>query len=333
MTLYFIKKRSDAFFRKRAPQGVPLHLRHRHLYILPTRNGWIFFILLCAMLAGSMNYNNNLGFLLCFLLGSLSFVSIFHTHKNLNGIVLSAVSAAPVFAGDDAAVRIDITSRTRHRYQLQVAFQGSAEPVCISIPKTQTESFTLKQPTRIRGVTRIQPFVIRTVYPLGLFYAWAPIFPEQTFSVYPSPVFCQLPVSATRCTAFESGTNRSGTEASPLMATADTFRELRTYQPGDPMNRIAWKAYSRGQGLMTKTFESQSPPSRLLFDWYAMGDTPVELRLSHLSYLLLEAERNQQQYGLGMPGKTISPAKGNRHLSTCLHALAIHPGASPEVTP
>ena len=63
----------------RFPTRLPLTLKRRGIGIRPTRHGVIFIALVLSMFLGSLNYNNNLGFLLTFLLGSIAFVSIANT--------------------------------------------------------------------------------------------------------------------------------------------------------------------------------------------------------------------------------------------------------------
>ena len=51
-------------------------LTARRTYILPTGVGLIYALMTFAMLLGSMNYNNNLSFVLTFLLIGLGFVAM-----------------------------------------------------------------------------------------------------------------------------------------------------------------------------------------------------------------------------------------------------------------
>ena len=69
---------------------MPHASRRNRLRIRPTRYGIVFMLMLLGMFLGSINYNNNLGFLLTFLLGSMAFVSIFYTYKNMRGMHLAA---------------------------------------------------------------------------------------------------------------------------------------------------------------------------------------------------------------------------------------------------
>ena len=93
---------NNFFLTRRLARGrlsFPIILHHRSVYVFPTRQGFVFFALLLAILFGSMNHNNNLGFLLTFLLGGIAFVSIFHTYRNISGLTLSSAKVSPVFAG------------------------------------------------------------------------------------------------------------------------------------------------------------------------------------------------------------------------------------------
>jgi hypothetical protein len=51
-------------------------LRPGRVYILPTGVGLVFALMTFAMLLGSMNYNNNLSFVLTFFLIGLGFVAM-----------------------------------------------------------------------------------------------------------------------------------------------------------------------------------------------------------------------------------------------------------------
>jgi fatty acid desaturase len=58
--------------QERQRATLPLRLKRRQIYILPTRAGMVFAFFLLAMLVAAINYTNNLAFLLTFLLGSIS---------------------------------------------------------------------------------------------------------------------------------------------------------------------------------------------------------------------------------------------------------------------
>ena len=58
--------------------------------------GLVFF----TMLLGALNYSNNMGFALAFLLTAVAVVSIHHCQRNLAGLRLTVSGCEPVFAGE-----------------------------------------------------------------------------------------------------------------------------------------------------------------------------------------------------------------------------------------
>ena len=90
-------------------QGIdqPLtRLRPGRVYILPTGVGLVFALMSFAMLLGSMNYNNNLSFLLTFLLAGLGFVAMHQCQRNLVGLEIAFAGVEPVFAGQSLRFRV-----------------------------------------------------------------------------------------------------------------------------------------------------------------------------------------------------------------------------------
>jgi hypothetical protein len=67
-----------------------------------------------AMLLGSMNYNNNLSFVLTFILGGIGFVAMHQCQRNLVGLELHFAGVEPVFAGQAAQFRVAITNHSKN---------------------------------------------------------------------------------------------------------------------------------------------------------------------------------------------------------------------------
>ena len=106
----------------------------------------------------------------------------------------------------------------------------------------------------------------------------------------------------------------------------EDFHSIRDYQAGDDKRNIHWRAYAREQGLYTKVFSE--PKGQLATFDYQMFDpfdpyNRVELRLSWLCYLILEAAKEQMPFGLTLPDNTIEPDINPAHLDQCLKALAL----------
>lgn len=98
------------FFVGEGPLPSPYLLTQRRVYILPTKQGLAFTLLLFIMLLGSINYSNSLGYFLTFLLASLSVVAIFHTYNNLLKLSFGPAICKPVFAKENACFMVQVNN-------------------------------------------------------------------------------------------------------------------------------------------------------------------------------------------------------------------------------
>ena len=82
-----IRQRIDRWIETHNPPDRDRILLHnRRLYILPTRFGYMFAVMLMGMFVAAINYQNSMGFVLVFMLTALGIISLWQTHKNLLGI-------------------------------------------------------------------------------------------------------------------------------------------------------------------------------------------------------------------------------------------------------
>jgi len=293
---------------------LPLSFNRHRVYILPTAYGFLFILILFAMLLGSINYNNNLGFLLVFLLGSITLVSMIHTYRNMLGIKLLSVSAHPVFAGKTALFKFLVRSESFNRRA--IGFMMEKEyPVVENIFAKKDEPVAVKISTQFRGIFTPGRMTVWSRYPLGLFKAWTVIMPDVSCVVYPKPV-----AGSFRFAGSQGGDDADGNS---VQRGVDDFAGLKPYQPGDPVSRISWKSFSRGLGMFTKEFSGDSGMSVML-DYDAVKSDEMERKLSRLTDMVLKAHNMNAEYGLLLPGKTIAPGNGERHKHACLKALAFY---------
>jgi uncharacterized protein (DUF58 family) len=104
---------------------------------------------------------------------------------------------------------------------------------------------------------------------------------------------------------------------------AEDFEGLKPYQPGESLRHIAWKAYSRGRGLMLKSFSGRAGASVML-SWRHTPGSDAEQRLSRLCHGVMQADRRNLTYGLVLPNRTIAAGAGPAHKRACLKALALY---------
>ena len=105
----FAERFIQNFAEKRQPKAShQVVIDRRRLYILPTRHGVVFFIVLLLTLLGAINYENSLGFMLSFLLGSLGFLGMIYTHQNINHLEISIGRAESVFVNQEILYPVTI---------------------------------------------------------------------------------------------------------------------------------------------------------------------------------------------------------------------------------
>ena len=300
------------FFVGEGPQTPPYHLDRRNVYILPTKQGLIFAILLMLMLIGAINYNNNLAYLMTFLLASLSVVGILQTYRNLLRISLSAGHIAPRFVGETLNIPLRIDNRGGPaRLAVELQFPGEDSTV-VNIEAYQQHYIELESVTTQRGRHLLDRFTIATRFPLGLFRAWANVHLQHSYLVYPRPAaISQLPADSFYRLKVR-GDQGVG---------ADDFAGLRQYHSGDSLRHIHWKAAARQQGLLTKQFGGDRS-EELWLDWDRIPVVDLEQRLSILTRWVLLAERDGKTYGLRLPNLVIEPGRGGAHRHHCLSTLA-----------
>ncbi len=303
---------SDWIFRASIPEAPPVTLVQRRIFILPTRQGYVFAFTILLLLLASINYTLSLGFVLTFLLASMAGVAMLHTWRNLAHLKLRPGRCDPVFAGDGAHFSITVETPSQTRFAI-AARRRDEEPVYADVVAGETAAIALPVPTPRRGLLRCGRLEIFTRYPIGLFHAWSYVDFNLNIVVYPRPD----PMAGTP-PAF----SRSSSEEGIPVPGDEEFNMLRVYRPGDAPKLIAWKALAREQGLLTKEF-SATASSELWLDWDEAHAADLEARLSVLAHWVLQAERFGQSYGLRIPGTVIDPGRGEAHRARCLEALAL----------
>jgi uncharacterized protein (DUF58 family) len=296
-----------------APEAAPVILTQRRIYILPTRHGLIFALLLLAMLLGAINYANSMGFVLTFLLGSLAVVSILHTWRNLAQLTVSVDKSAPVFAGQEARFQICLGNPGNiPRYAIGLR-AGKDSGNFTDVAPHQVACLAFTQPARQRGLLHATRFTLFSTFPLGLFRTWSHLNLDMNCLVYPRPAPERLPLPLARAEARDGTRNGEGHE---------DFSGLRTYHSGDSLRHVAWKAVAREQGMLTKQFSGEAQ-QEVWLDWDALTGLDTEARLSRLTRWVLDADASAQAYGLRLPGRILAPATGTEHRRQCLEALAL----------
>jgi len=305
----------QAWIRRR--QGLdpdPVRLDRRRIYILPTALGLGYAAMVFAMVLGGLNFGNNLGLGLAFLLASIGLVAMHHCHGNLLGLELRLAGTESAFAGGEVVFRLLLENHSvTARPQVELA-AGTATASVADVPAAGQATLELRLPAGRRGRVPLARYTVATRHPLGLFRAWSVVHGEHHAIAWPAP-------AARGRTPPGVATDTGG--AQDRAQGEHDFAGLRPFQPGDSLRRIAWKAYARGQGLLTKQYAGTDVVSHI-FDWESLPALGTEARLAQICRWVIDAHERGEAYGLRLPGMTIEPNLGPAQRERCLNALALY---------
>ena len=308
-------------FRHKGAEAGEVVLVQRRVFILPTRAGLGFALLLILLFIGAVNYNLAMGLALTFFLASAALVAMHLTFRNLAYLHLAPGRASPVHAGEEAQFELQLSNHRRHaRYAVWVGFTGdevprrehpfdiAAEGVCL---------VTLQAPAVRRGWLDAPRIMLHTSFPLGLLRAWSYWHPAQRVLVYPHPEEHAPPLPAVD--ALQSDDHGAGGQ--------DDFAGVRPYQAGDSMKRLAWRQIARlgiEGALVSKHFEGGAA-NELRLDFATLpAEMNIEARLSRMTRWVIEAEARGLPYAFRLAEVSYSAGLGGAHREACLRALALY---------
>ncbi|VAW61813.1 FIG002343: hypothetical protein [hydrothermal vent metagenome] len=309
----FIQNWADR--RQPAPEHQVEVNRHR-LYILPTQHGLVFFAMLLLVLSGAVNYENSLAFMLTFLLGSLGLLGMVYTHQNINRLKVRIGQAESVFAGQRILFPITVIQPGEHLRPSIKLESETGQSVSLHLMNEKSISCKLPMIAHHRGYISPRRIKLFTEYPLGLFHAWSWLNLKARCLVYPAP-------DPHPCTLHSSAGQVPGKNSSQQYG-VDEFAGIRTYQPGDMANHMAWKAIAKTGELQTKLFNNDSS-EEITISWSQTSETyDIEKRLSILCRMIIDADAQSIKYALHVPGTDIAGASGLQHKHRCLKVLALY---------
>ena len=129
----------------------------------------------------------------------------------------------------------------------------------ISLGPRTARSWAARVPLSDRGQYRVDPMVVRTGDPFGLFESVASVGPGSALLVYPRVQ--ALPAWTLPPAAIEGASSRAhqGPHLTPLVTS------VRPYTPGDAFNRIHWRSSARHQELQVKEFDVEPSADLWIF--------------------------------------------------------------------
>jgi uncharacterized protein (DUF58 family) len=299
----------DWALRRQGTDVLPKTLAARRVYILPTRPGWIFALLVVVMFIAGMNYGNGLALLVAFWMAGFALVAMVQTQRNLAGTTIVSASAEPVFAGECVAISVAAAGRGAVA-DLALSADDSAVTPSISAPDG---GLRLQIATHRRGRWHAPALRLSCTAPFGLFRTWTWLLLDLSALVYPKPAGT-LPMPGSP--GEDGGDGSMSTEQ-------EDFAWLRDYRAGDSPRQVAWKAYARGAPLLVREYRGRGLAA-LDFDFSALQDRDTEARLSQLTRWCIDAASRGTAWTLRLPGSVPLAGQGAAHLALCLRKLALH---------
>jgi uncharacterized protein (DUF58 family) len=152
---------------------------------------------------------------------------------------------------------------------------------------------------------------------MGLWHGWAYVHFPLAGIAFPAPEFAPPPLPVG-----DTGQD----ELSMTRGDHGDLAGLRSYQPGDPMQRVAWKAVARGAGWHSKQFEGGGGGGPVSLNWAALPTAlDSKARIARLTAWVLAAERAARPFALTGPGVALATGQGRDHRRAALTALALLP--------
>ncbi len=311
-----------AFFDSRAPLHEQQDFTQRNVYIVPSKSGFGFALVVLILLLAAINEQINLGYALAFLLGGVALSGMSRSHGNVRGLQLTLNTSPGLHAGQAVSIPVQVSPGLKRRdsWSLRLDAAGGST-AWVDVPAGQAAAVSLTLPAAHRGWLSLPRIKLMSRYPLGLFTVWGHWRPAQRLLIWPALEPDAPPPP-------ETGTGDGGRSVSAALL-IDQDEQLREWRHGDSLRQVAWKksATRMASGLGPITREGLQQVHRE--HWLNWSDTQglhLEARLSRLATWLLRAEQaaqlNGQPYGLRMPGQDMPCAQGPEHLRACLDLLA-----------
>ena len=309
-----IQSRWITWLTRRMPVLEEVRLHRRNIFILPSKFGVVFAALNILLFVLGVNYQNNLVIMLSSFCFSLFMTTMLMCYQNMAGILIKPIANQEYVAQQLLSIQCYLmTSKTKHG----ITFNYKHEPSLFvsSIKEQQTISLALNK--RQRGVCQLPRLIIGSQYPLGLFRAWANLEFEQEIVVFPAALAYVAKLSAIA--------QSDGAHSARRTFSGDSFSGLEPYREGESLKRVAWKQVAQGKGLLSKQFEQTLGEPQWL-DISDIDATNVELKLSHLVYLVNYFASKNQPFGLRLGNQKLGVGQGNAHRFSALTLLANYGG-------
>lgn len=319
--MIMFKKRWKTWLDRRIPPAHEVTLTQRTIFIIPSKVGGAFLLLLVLLLVTAVNYQNSLIYGLTFWLFSVAMSALLFTYRNLSGLTIKTSRSISGFSGSIVEVPIRLSDKKRDHLGLMIHWPVSeinkeeGRIIISDVEGGQEKEVYLSFRLAQRGHLLTPRVHMETRFPFGLYKSWTWLRLKTPGIVYPKPIMTPFIASI--------GEGDERPADANLAIGNDEFLGLRNYRSGDSLKHIAWKYLAKGKGLLAKEYDNQQLSMQWL-DWFSLQGMSIEERLSHLTGWVLQAEEEGRAYGIKLPELEIKPNIGDVHRDVCLKHLALY---------
>jgi uncharacterized protein (DUF58 family) len=231
-------------------------------WITPAYAGWLLIVLTICFFGAATNTMAGWLYVLSGVGVALLGIAALLPARSLQVLTVKRLPIAPVTAGDDLEIAIEIHNPSPHPqtlFQVQdlPPFNPSEPPLTAveAISSQDKYTWVYRQPTQQRGVYGWERLVLRSGAPIGLFWCRRDRREPITAYVYPQVL------SLSRCPLIDGiGTSDRLPEQQFAnryleLATEGVTRSLRPYRYGDPLRSIHWRTSARYGEFQVREWE------------------------------------------------------------------------------
>ena len=311
-----LTERIARWARKRQGEDLlPVVLRARRLYILPTRAGYGAAVLLFVMLVAGLNYTNSLALLLTFLLAGFVLVGMHECQRTLLGLELISVHAPDCSAGEEGLLELRFANHAGSARRALAVRSAHSAPMPFELGPGEQLTVRARHRCDRRGRHRISRLELSSTAPFGLFRSWTWLYLPVEVLVYPRALGTRpLPPPLA---------GRAAVNQPEVIRGDEEWTSLRAYQAGDSPRGIAWKIVARGGPYIVGQYTG-SAGSDYRLELAALDSLNLEAALSQLRVWVDSCTRLGANCSVELAGSQLPAGRGPQHRTTLLRALALY---------
>lgn len=221
-------------------------------------------------------------FVVSALIGGVLATNWLSSRATLKGLRVRALDTSPVFAGQQARLRLELENPSGSERRFLTVSAGQRPVLVSSIPARARVQVEVEVDCPRRGAFPVPPISLYSATPFGMFGVTRIHHPEGELLVYPRGPHLDhsaLMQSAPRRAYHQRTHNRSGSSYD--------LRRIRPYEPGEDIRAVHWPLTARTGQLMVR--EHQETSSRRLnlvvLNGSASGE-PLELAIAAAASLV-----------------------------------------------